>query len=122
MPKHDADGLIVLDTHIWIWLINGDDRLGSSRSLDLINRAASRSRVRISAISIWEIGMLEAKGRISLPSDCLQWVNTALSAPGIVLEPISPEIAISSSKLPGDFHGDPADRLIVATARILDAA
>ncbi len=65
--------------------------------------------------------MLESKGRIQIPINCLDWVNKALQAPGILLAPITPKIAIESSRLPGKFHGDPADRLIVATARILDA-
>ncbi len=65
--------------------------------------------------------MLEARGKIKFNVNCMDWVDEALSAPGISLEPLSPEIAIESSRLPGDFHGDPADRIIVATARKLGA-
>jgi len=65
--------------------------------------------------------MLESKGRIQIPMNCLDWVNKALNAPGISLAPITAKIAIESSRLPGEFHGDPADRLIVSTARTLDA-
>jgi len=61
--------------------------------------------------------MLEAKGRIQLGSPCEQWVREALSTPGLTLIPLTPEIALDSSRLPGPFHGDPADRIIVATAR-----
>ena len=113
--------IVLLDTHVWVWLINGDDRLQLSKSLSLINQTARHSNVRVSIISLWEIGMLEIKGRITLPNDCLAWINSALKAPGIILESITPEIAIFSSRLPGNFHGDPADRIIVTTARILDA-
>ena len=66
--------------------------------------------------------MLEAKGRIRFWMDCMDWVDQALAAPGISLVPLTPEIAIASSRLPGGFHGDPADRIIVATAREMDAA
>ncbi len=65
--------------------------------------------------------MLEAKGRIRLSKDCLAWVQEALSAPGTSLVPLTPEIAVESSRLPGKFHGDPADRILVATARLLGA-
>lgn len=109
--------LVLLDTHIWIWLLNGDDKLKSSPCLPIIEQAVRESHVMISAISVWEVGMLEAKGRISFDIDCLDWVKRALNAPGISLIPLTPEIAITSSRLPGDFHGDPADRIIVTTAR-----
>ncbi|QTA93360.1 type II toxin-antitoxin system VapC family toxin [Desulfonema magnum] len=113
--------LILLDTHVWIWLMNGDKTLGSSVCLEAINNAAANGNIRISAISIWEIGMLEAKGRISFSGDVLTWVEQALTAPGVRLAPITPKIAIESSRLPGDFHGDPADRIIVAATRELGA-
>lgn len=111
--------LLLLDTHVWIWLLNGSPELKSSNHLLEIEKAMKHSSLRISAISVWEIGMLEAKGRIRFKMDCLEWVQQALSAPGTILTPLSPEIAIESSRLPGNFHGDPADRIIVATARHL---
>lgn len=113
--------LILLDTHVWIWLLTGDKKLKSSPCLSPIEQAVRYSNIRISAISVWEVGMLEAKGRLQFPMNCLGWVHQALSAPGISLVPLSPEIAIESTQLPGDFYGDPADRIIVATARILKA-
>jgi len=61
--------------------------------------------------------MLESKGRIIFDQDCMDWVRAALSAPGIRLAPLEPAIAVASTRLPGSFHGDPADRIIVATAR-----
>ncbi|MCM2323574.1 MAG: type II toxin-antitoxin system VapC family toxin, partial [Oligoflexia bacterium] len=97
-------------------------RLASSKSLSVIERASKAGALRIAAISVWEIGMLEAKGRISFPITCSDWVNQTLSAPGISLVPLLPEIAIESSRLPGVFHGDPADRILVASARNLGAS
>ena len=66
--------------------------------------------------------MLEAKGRVVLPLDGMEWVRQALKAPGISLTALTPEIALESSRLPGEFHGDPADRILTATARNLQAA
>jgi len=113
--------LLLLDTHVWIWLMIGSDELKSSKCLPVIEQSAKQGKIRISAISVWEIGMLEARGKIKVTVNCMDWVNEALSAPGISLEPLTPEIAIESSRLPDDFHGDPADRIIVATARKLGA-
>ncbi len=109
MSKAETGNLILLDTHTWIWLINGDEQLKSSEALPLIEQAAQLSNVKVSAISVWEVSMLEGKGRISFSMDCLDWVKQALDAPGLSLVPLTPEIAVLSSRLPGDFHGDPAD-------------
>ena len=113
--------LVLLDTHVWIWLLNGNEKLKNSKCLPYIENCVKYSNIRVSVISVWEVGMLEAKGRIKFPIDCLDWVNKALKAPGISLLSITPDIAIESSRLPGKFHGDPADRIITATARKLGA-
>lgn len=84
----------------------------------LINQTAQESTVGIAAISLWEISMLTKKGRIRLEKPLLIWINEALSLPGIELIPLTPEIAVENSQLPDEFHGDPADRLLIATARI----
>lgn len=111
---------LLLDTHVWLWLVNADPTL-SVRVRRAVTRAAVESRVLVSAISVWEVGMLEAKGRIRLGKDCEAWVHEALSLAGVRLVPVDDRVALSSTRLPGNFHGDPADRLLVATARILDA-
>ena len=121
MNKLDSDNLILLDTHVWIWLINGDEQLKLSVVLPLIEQSARLSNIKVSAISVWEVSMLEAKGKISFSMECIDWVKQALNAPGISLVPLTPEIAVLSSRLPGEFHGDPADRIIVATALELNA-
>ena len=110
---------ILLDTHTWIWLFNGSTELSKDVIIQ-IDRAGSRGKVFISAISVWELSMLVAKNRIILSKPIRQWVKESLSQPGVHLSVISPEIAIESSFLPGEFQGDPADRIIVATARIND--
>ncbi|MGD9200150.1 MAG: type II toxin-antitoxin system VapC family toxin [Chitinispirillia bacterium] len=116
MPRNDN---YLLDTHVWIWLLNGSLRLKESNTLGKIVNASKNSSINISAISIWEIAMLEAKGRIIFSTEINNWVDKALKAPGLNLIPLLPSISIDSTRLPGTFQGDPADRIIVATARYL---
>ena len=111
-----SEGVFLLDTHVWLWLMGGDGGMKPS-AVRAIEAAASHGLVRVSVISIWEVAMLEAKGRIRLAKECLAWVGDALRAPGIAMVPLTPEIAVEGSRLPATFHGDPADRILVATAR-----
>lgn len=111
-----AEQSLLLDTHVWLWLVQREPTL-KPRVVAAIDEAAAGGGVLISAMSVWEVAMLEAKGRISLSTPCESWVATALSLPGVGLVPLSPAIAVASSRLPGAFHGDPADRILVATAR-----
>lgn len=117
-----SNGLVLLDTHIWIWYVTGDTRANSHDFLKLMSEKISAVSVRVSIISVWEIGILTWKNRLTLAYSPLEWVHKALALPGTLVEPISPEIAIDSSYLVGDFHGDPADRILIATAKNLDAA
>ena len=111
---------ILLDTHVWVWLMLGDNRLdGAHRRM--LEKAVPDGRLCVSIISVWEVAMLEAKGRLSLAADCDSWVREALAAPGVRLAELTPRIAVSSTRLPGVFHGDPADRILVATARETEA-
>ncbi len=93
----------------------------SASSVAAIETAASRGALLVSIISVWELGMLEAKGRVQLHMPCEQWVTEALATPGLSLAPLTPEVAIDSTRLPGLLHGDPADRILVATARRMRA-
>ena len=112
--------LVLLDTHAWVWLLNGDSKL-NPKAVKAIERSLSEEAVLLSAISPWEVAMLVNKGRLTLDRDVGEWVTMAASIPGIRLEPISPAIAVASTRLPGNIHPDPADRLIAATARHLGA-
>jgi PIN domain nuclease of toxin-antitoxin system len=104
--------VIVLDTATWIWRASDPKRLTTNarRAIDRAEHAL------VSAISVWEVAMLVAKRRIQLDRTVEQWVDTALALPGIQLAPLEPAIAVRSTRLPGEFHPDPADRIIVATA------
>jgi PIN domain nuclease of toxin-antitoxin system len=109
--------VIVLDTHAWIWLVSDPDQLGSAARKAI---ASDRSR-GIAAISCWEVAMLAARGRIELDRDPVRWMDDAMAAEDIELLPLTPAVAVASAQL-GRFHGDPADRLIVATALTHGAA
>ena len=104
--------MIVLDTAAWIWRASDPKRL-TTRARRAIDEA---ERVLVSAISVWEVAMLVAKRRIQLDRPVEQWVDIALALPRIQLALLEPAIAVRSTKLPGNFHPDPADRIIVATA------
>jgi PIN domain nuclease of toxin-antitoxin system len=117
---HNSEEGILMDTHIWIWLMEGNPVLIGSKALTLIEKAAESGLLSVSVISVWEIGMLESKSRITLNVPCMEWIDKALILPGLHLIPLSPEIAIESTRLPNIFHGDPADRIITATARVND--
>lgn len=116
MALESEHGLI-LDTHIWVWLNTACNEL-SPKIVSLIDSAGLRGEVFIHAISLWEIATLEGKGRLTMRMPLDRWMEEALSKPGINLLPLLPEIAIESARLPAGFHGDPADRLIVATGRV----
>jgi len=111
------DAPLLLDTHCWIWMQFGWINRFSAQGRVAVEQAARRGVLQVSVISVWELGMLEAKGRLELQMSCSEWVREALATPGLSLAPLSPEIALESSRLPGQFHGDPADRILVATAR-----
>ena len=112
---------LLLDTHYWIWLQAGASEEISHSIRKSIDQAAMAGSLLLSVMSVWEFGMLESKGRVQLDKPCEQWVQDALATPGLSLAPLTPEIALASTRLPGQFHGDPADRIIVATARVLGA-
>ena len=107
---------ILLDTHVFIWYVNGNTEIGK-RLKNQIDEAIQSHSIYLASISLWEISMLDMKQRIILEMPCLEWINCAIEETHTQVLPITPTIAVESSNLPGKFHGDPADRLIVATAR-----
>lgn len=120
MPMPDAPApLLILDTHVWLWAVEGATESMSSTAVEAIAAASVRGGVAVAAISVWEVAMLEARGRISLSRPVDDWVHAALRAPGVRLLDLSPEIAVESTRLPGEIHGDPADRILAASARVV---
>jgi PIN domain nuclease of toxin-antitoxin system len=117
----DGEGPILLDTHCWVWSQFGHDHEFSPVGLLTFKQAARDGILLLSVISVWEVALLESKQRLHLHMDCLEWVHRALETPGLSLVPLTPEIAVESTRLPGNMHADPADRILVATARDLGA-
>lgn len=112
-----SNNRLLLDTHVWLWLMDGDQRLAKSKkALKEINSALTDNSLCLSAISVWEVAMLEAKGRLSFSLNINEWISDALDTAGLSIVALLPSISIESANLPGDFHGDPADRIIAATA------
>ena len=108
---------LLLDTHIWIWVLEGAVPEIGHAAQNQMTESGAMGRVLVSAISVWEVGMLEAKGRVRFSLEVGEWVRRALTAPGVRLAPLTPEIALDSTRLPEPVHGDPADRILIATAR-----
>jgi PIN domain nuclease of toxin-antitoxin system len=111
---------LLLDTHVVLWSTLDVGRLGSE-AVRAINLASREDRLLISAITPWEIGLLASKKRVDLQRDTLEWVRGVLAKPGVRLAPLETEIAVASTRLPFEMHADPADRILVATARHLGA-
>lgn len=113
---------LLLDTHVWLWFAEGvADRLRPA-SVRKLEEARRGDGLMVSAISVWEIGMHAARGRIQLAVPLRDWVERALAAPGIRLAPLDAAVAAESTLLPGEPQGDPADRFLIATARTLGVA
>lgn len=107
---------MLIDTHIWVWWVNGEPELGPEYEAAIT--AAQRTGIEVSIISCWEVAKLVENKRLTLALPAVDWLNAALSYPGVRLVPLTPEIVVDSCQLPGTFHKDPADQMIVATARI----
>ena len=104
---------LLLDTHIWIWLLQGPERLGSRAQQEMANK---ENELWVSPISTWEALMLHRKKRVELSSDFLAWLRQG--APGFHQAPFTHEIVLAAEQL--NLHMDPADRFLAATAQVLD--
>jgi len=108
--------VIVLDTHTVVWWVAGDAML-SKTAKAAIEQELNGGEIIVSAITAWEIAMLVEREKLVLSLDVASWLQTVSAIDGVRFVPLDPEIAINSVSLPGEFHKDPADRMIVATAR-----
>ena len=109
---------LLLDTHVWLWYAEGVAEQLRPASIRRLEDARRGDGLIVSAVSVWEIGMHAARGRIQLALPFRTWVDKALSVPGIRLAPLDAAVAAESTLLPGEPQGDPADRFLIATARI----
>lgn len=112
--------MIVLDTHIWVWWVDQSTALSAAKAQVL--KAHEAGGLGVSAISCWEIAKLVEKKRLVLSIPVEQWVEQALAYAGVIFVPLIPQFAVASTQLPQPFQKDPADQIIVATARCLDCA
>lgn len=110
--------MIIIDTHIWVWWIHNDDRL--TEKIREYIKANEEEGLGVSLFSCWEVAKLVELNRLTLHCPIDEWMDTAFTYPGIQVLELTPKIAIESTQLPGEFHRDPADQIIVATARIHD--
>lgn len=109
--------MIVLDTHIWIWWVHGDPKLSQTAKIAIESHESLA--IGISVISCWEIAKLVEYNRLTLPCEISEWFEKALSYPAVQLLDLTPQIAITSTQLV-NFHRDPADQTITATAKVYD--
>lgn len=110
--------MILIDTHIWVWLANEDERLKPVYR-EALNEAMLEAPLMVSDISIWEIQTAVAAGGMTLPIPLEDWFRRATHPTMFDLKRITPDVAIEIDHL-GPFHKDPADRIITATARVLE--
>jgi PIN domain nuclease of toxin-antitoxin system len=110
--------MILLDTHVWVWWVN-ESPMGSKDMLRIIQEHQDDG-LGVSIISCWEVAKLVERGRLELSTTVEHWIEQALAYPGVELLELTPRIAVESTQLPGEFHRDPADQMLVATARVYD--
>jgi PIN domain nuclease of toxin-antitoxin system len=108
----------LLDTHAWIWWIDQDQRLGAA-SIAALDALPRDERPWLSDISLWEVATLVERGRLSLDIPLAEWLEAAAHPRSVRIAPITTAVAAAVAELPASFHRDPADRVIVATARVL---
>lgn len=111
--------MIVLDTHVFIWWVNEDDNLTSACREAIASNIPEG--IGVSIMTYWEIAKLYEKSRLELECGIDEWISRSLDYPGVTLINLTTDIILESTRLPGSFHRDPADQLLVATARILNA-
>jgi PIN domain nuclease of toxin-antitoxin system len=109
-------GPFLLDTHIWVWHLEGDTNQLTAELIALLNRCGSAGLLRVSDISYWEVAVKTAKGKLLLSVDAGIWLRRAAQAPGIRLLPLDRDILLLSTRLAGAVHNDPADRMLIAAA------
>jgi len=110
--------LILLDTHIWYWWVSEHPRLTDEARRRMEQHTATG--IGLSIVSCWEVAKKCSLGKLELDRPADEWIRAALGIAGLHLLPLTLEIVLEATKLPDGFRSDPADELIVATARILD--
>jgi PIN domain nuclease of toxin-antitoxin system len=113
--------MLLLDTHTWVWSVEGDVKRIGRRARRRLEEAAARNQIRVSPASIFEVAALCLAGRLRVAQSAEQWINDAMTAPGLRVAELTVATAIDAGQIPRTALADPLDRLLVATARRLDA-
>lgn len=114
----EYNGPLLLDTHVWIWHVEGDPQHVAPATSALLDRSGASSRLFVSDISYWEVANKAAKGRLTLSVDSAVWLQRAEQAPGIRFLPLTRPVLMQSTRLTGSAHNDPADRMLIAVAQL----
>ncbi len=112
------EGPLLLDTHIWVWYLEGDHTNLSVELVALLDRSASTNNLYVSDISYWEVAVKASKGKLMFSLDVTVWLRRAEKAPGIRFLPLDRDILLLSTRLPGTVHNDSADRMLIAVAQL----
>ena len=115
---NDYDGPLLLDTHIWLWHVNGDASQVAAGATALLDRSGAHRRLFVCDISYWEIAVKAAKGKLAFSVDVAVWLQRAEQAPGIQLRPLTRPVLLQSTRLSDAAHNDPADRMLIAMAQL----
>ena len=112
------DGPLLLDTHIWIWHLEGDGSRVAPSVTALLDRSGKNAGMFVSDISFWEVAVKVAKGKLALTLEPAIWLKRAERAPGVRFLPLDRETLLHSTRLSGAVHNDPADRMLIAAAQL----
>jgi PIN domain nuclease of toxin-antitoxin system len=113
--------VLLLDTHVWVWTLMGDARRIGRRARALLTRAEARDAIRISPVTLFEVMALHTVGRLRLVRPPDEWIRQALATAPVRMAELSPAIAIDAGRISRELLADPMDRLLVATAREMEA-
>jgi PIN domain nuclease of toxin-antitoxin system len=113
--------VLLLDTHVLIWSVSGDERRLGRRTRSLLTRAESRGELRVSALTLFEVTALHTLGRLRLRQDAERWLRDTLDLTGVRIVELSFDAAVDAGSIPRTGLEDPIDRLLVATARQVNA-
>ena len=111
---------VLLDTHVWWWWVTGEPGLSAAQKR-VLAKASPDAPLELSDVSLWEVATLVSLGRLAVTMPLRDWLEAAAAPPLVQRRGISPAVAAEVASLPETFHRDPADRIIVATARVHDA-
>jgi PIN domain nuclease of toxin-antitoxin system len=113
--------VLLLDTHVWLWSVEGDSRRIGRRARQSLAKAESAGSLRVSPVTLFELTTLHTLGRLRLTRPPAEWIREALDTGGLRIAELSAQIAVDAGGIPRTALADPLDRLLVSTARLLES-